>query len=106
MENINFILGIISAPPEAGKNLAEAMVTENLAACVQISSPVTSIYRWEGNIEESQEVLLYLKTVAGKTHQIREFLQKKHPYDVPEFITIPVIDGLPKYLKWIWDSLG
>jgi periplasmic divalent cation tolerance protein len=106
MENIYYVMGIISAPPEAGEVLAKGLVEQNLAACVQISSPVTSIYRWEGKLEESKEVLLYLKTEANQTHGIKEYLEKEHPYDVPEFITLGITDGLPRYLKWVWDSLN
>jgi len=105
MEHVSYVMGIISAPPEEGAKLAEALVEEKLAACVQVSSPVTSVYRWEGKIEHSQEVLLFVKTETGRIRSIKEFLLKEHPYEVPEFITLPITDGLPRYLKWIDTSL-
>ncbi len=101
MENIYYVMGIISAPEgEAGK-LAKMLVREKLAACAQVTEPITSTYWWDGKVEEAAEVLIYIKTETGRVRAIKEFLKAHHSYDVPEFIIVPIMEGNPAYLKWI-----
>ena len=101
MENIYYVMGIISAPEEEANQLAKSLVQKKLAACAQVSTPVTSTYWWDGKVEETTEALIYIKTETGRVHAIKEFLKTHHSYDVPEFIVVPIMEGNPAYLKWV-----
>ncbi len=94
---------IISSFPskETAKEVAGKLVKNKLAACVQITSPVTSIYEWEGKINEDEEVLLFIKTSSASKERTIEFIKKDHPYDVPEIIVLPVVGGFDKYIEWV-----
>ena len=80
---------------------AGAVVDEGLAACCQVSAPVTSLYRWEGRTERAAEVILACKTTAGAWPALCDFLKARHPYEVPEIIAWPITHGLPAYLDWV-----
>ncbi|WP_206171745.1 divalent-cation tolerance protein CutA [Thiorhodococcus mannitoliphagus] len=81
--------------------LARALVAEHLAACVSLLPGVTSVYRWEGRVEEDDELLLLIKTTAERTNDLTERLRQLHPYDVPEIIAVPITEGLEEYLSWV-----
>jgi len=85
---------------ELAKEIAHNLVSENLAACVQQLGPITSTYRWENKIQEDQEWLLLIKTNQTQYQTIETYLQKTHPYEVPEIIAIPITEGSESYLKW------
>jgi periplasmic divalent cation tolerance protein len=92
----------VTAPdPEVARSLARAVVEEGLAACVNLLPGVRSIYRWKGAVEEADEVLLVLKTRADRVETLRERVEALHPYEVPEFVVLPVEGGLDAYLSWI-----
>lgn len=84
-----------------GETLARTLVTEKLAACVNISSPVTSIYRWESQIEQAEEVALTIKTTRQGYAACAARLRSLHPYELPEIVGIHVNEGLPEYLAWV-----
>jgi periplasmic divalent cation tolerance protein len=90
---------------EAGR-LARALVEERLAACVNISSPIRSVYRWGGKLCDDREVLLVIKTSRDLFDRVRRTVEKLHSYQVPEVICLPVIDGAPNYLNWLAGELG
>lgn len=81
--------------------LAEALVEGHLAACVNLLPAVTSVYRWQGKLERSAEVLLLAKTTPDRLPQLQETLRSKHPYELPEIIAVPVTQGLAPYLDWV-----
>jgi len=81
--------------------LAEMLVKERLAACVQIIPRIESIYEWEGKIHDDQEYLLIIKTREKRVGGIKKALEKHHSYEVPEFIVLPIIDGMDEYIKWM-----
>ncbi|MFQ5662473.1 MAG: divalent-cation tolerance protein CutA [Terriglobia bacterium] len=89
---------------EAGR-IARALVEERLAACVNISSPIRSLYRWEGQVCDDQEVLLVIKTARALFDRVRRAVEKRHSYQVPEVICLPVIDGAPNYLNWLTEAV-
>ncbi len=91
---------------ENALNLARTLVSEHLAACVNITASVESIYRWEGKIEQGLEYLLLTKTTADKVDALHERLLQLHPYEVPEFLVLPVESGSDKYLTWIRESVS
>ncbi|WP_295454724.1 divalent-cation tolerance protein CutA [uncultured Thiodictyon sp.] len=86
---------------ETAVRIAERLVGERLAACVNLLPGLTSIYRWQGAIERETEVLLLIKTVAGHLPALTETLRGLHPYAVPEIIALPITEGLPDYLSWV-----
>ena len=99
------VLLVISTFPDAetAERIGRELVTEKLAACVNILPGVRSIYRWEGKIEEGAEVIAFLKTTPARCAALQTKLKALHPYDVPELIAVPVTDGLPDYLRWVAD---
>jgi periplasmic divalent cation tolerance protein len=83
--------------------LAEAVVEGRLAACVQMV-PIDSVYRWDGEVVRDTEVLLLVKTTADRYPELEAAIEEIHPYQTPEVVALPVLDGLPAYLTWIRDS--
>ncbi len=93
---------LVTAPSaEVGTRLARALVAEHLAACVNLLPGVHSIYRWHDELQESDEVMLVIKTRDEVVDTLRERVVALHPYEVPEFIVLPVVGGLESYLSWI-----
>ena len=87
------------------RKIAHHLVETRLAACVNISQPIKSVYRWEGQIAEEGEFLLFIKSTRGLFPDIKTEISKIHSYHNPEIICLPVIDGSPDYLQWISDSV-
>lgn len=81
--------------------LAGELVEQRLAACVHILPVGTSVYLWQGRIEQSREYTLLIKTAAQCYTALQEWLVGHHPYDTPEIIALPIMAGLPDYLDWI-----
>lgn len=102
------ILVILSTAPdlETARKIASELVSRRLAACVNLAPGIESIYRWQGALESSHEVLLIIKTLADKHDQTLKALTELHPYDTPEGIAIPISSGLEKYLSWLSGSFG
>lgn len=83
------------------EHIAQTLVTEKLAACVNISSPVTSIYQWQGKVERAEEVCLTIKTSCKGYAACETKLRMLHPYELPEIVGIHVNEGLREYLAWV-----
>lgn len=95
-------MALTTVPDEAtAGRLARAWVEAGLAACVQIVPGVRSVYRWQGRLEEAAECQLWIKTTAGRIPALAERLQADHPYDVPEFIVIPITGAAEPYRRWL-----
>lgn len=90
----------------AAEYIAEAVVSERLAACVNLVPGVTSIYRWQGEIQRDAELLLIIKTRRAVYPQLEARISELHPYQVPELIALPVQAGSAAYLAWIADNTG
>jgi periplasmic divalent cation tolerance protein len=86
--------------------IARELVSQNLAACVNISAPVRSIYRWQGKVESAPEWLLTIKTTRHKFDELSATIQSLHSYELPEIIALPITAGFAPYLKWISDSVN
>jgi periplasmic divalent cation tolerance protein len=86
--------------------LARTLVQEKLAACVNIIPGISSIYRWQGKIEKSAELLLVLKTSAKRYPRLEKRIRALHSYTVPEILALPVDRGNSDYLKWLYASLS
>lgn len=81
--------------------LATTLVSEHLAACVNVLAPCRSVYRWQGTIESAQEVPLLIKTTAARYADLEAAIRAAHPYELPEIIAVPIAHGLPEYLDWV-----
>ncbi|GAA1500264.1 divalent cation tolerance protein CutA [Streptomyces synnematoformans] len=89
---------------EKAEALARGAVEARLAACAQVSAPVTSVYRWEGAVEESTEWQVLLKTTTARYAELEAHLRAAHDYDEPEIIATPVTHGSAGYLAWVADE--
>lgn len=83
--------------------LAQKLVEEKLAACVNIIQNIRSVYEWEGEIHDEQEHLLIIKSLKSRTEKIKAFIEKHHSYEVPEFVSFESDDALADYLQWAKD---
>jgi periplasmic divalent cation tolerance protein len=81
--------------------LAKTILSEKLAACVNLIPQVTSLYYWQGQLEEAQEVQLVIKSRRTLFGVLQQRLLALHPYDIPEIIALPVLAGAPEYLQWL-----
>ena len=81
--------------------IAEAVVAERLAACANVLAPVTSVFRWEGRIEQAEEGALILKTTQDNLEKLEKRIVELHSYDVPCIVAWPIIAGHAPYLTWI-----
>src|SRR5688572_10294982 len=84
--------------------LARTLVTERLAACVNLLPEMQSIYQWKGELTADRERQLIIKTTADRLEALRTRLHQLHPYEVPEFLVIPVTGGSTGYLQWLAES--
>jgi len=91
---------------EEARKIAHSLVDQGLAACVNIVPEVTSIYRWQGKVEEAREWSLIVKTTAAAFAQVREAIAALHSYEVPECVCLNIEDGSPAYLEWIGESVS
>lgn len=92
---------VTTCPVSDADRLAEALVQARLAACVNILGSIRSRYWWEGTIQSDQEAMLIMKTRDDMVEPLMRHLEDLHPYEVPEFVVLPVEAGLPAYLHWV-----
>jgi periplasmic divalent cation tolerance protein len=86
--------------------LGRLLVSEGLAACVNVLPPMQSVYQWHGTIQEDAERQLVIKTRVERLEALEARLRELHPYEVPEFVVLPVVDGSTAYLDWVRASVG
>ena len=98
----SLILVLTTLPDQAqAEALARELLTARLAACIQIGATVQSLYHWRGQIETASEIPLAIKTRAGLYPRVEETIRRRHPYELPEIVAVPISGGLPAYLDWI-----
>jgi periplasmic divalent cation tolerance protein len=101
-----FQLVLVTAPDiDNGRKIARVVLESKTAACVNILPKIESHYWWNGKLEETNEVLLIIKTTASKIVPLEKLIIDNHPYDTPEFITLPISSGNERYLNWLRDCL-
>jgi len=97
-----FIFVISTVPnEEEGKNIATKIVSERLAACVNLSSAVQSFYWWQGKISSEREFMLFIKTRNDLYAKLEQRIRALHSYEVPEIIALPLCQGSQDYLHWL-----
>ena len=104
-KKMEFVIVLITAPQAEAKELARILVGEKLAACANIIDTVSSIYWWEGKIQDDTEGLLILKTRNDMVDTLIARTKQIHSYAVPEIIALPIIRGNQDYLNWIDESV-
>ncbi len=101
----DLVVALSTAPDaEQAERIARALVEERLVACANLVPGLTSIYRWEGAVQAEAEVLLVMKTRRALVPRLKERLPQLHPYEVPELVVTPLVDGLDPYCRWVRDS--
>ncbi len=90
---------------EDARRIAEVLVESRLAACVQVSGPISSTYRWQGKIETASEWRCVVKTRRDLYDRVEGAIRDAHPYDVPEVLATPIIAGSAAYLRWLDDEV-
>ena len=100
------VIILLSTFPDiaAARTAVRTLVEERLVACGNIMPGVESIYRWQGAVETSMEVMVIFKTTADSAEAAQARLRELHPYEVPEILRLPVDGGWPPYLDWVRDS--
>ena len=89
----------------SAQKIAENLVETRLAACVQIEGPVTSVYRWKGNVETAEEWRCTIKTVRRLYRDVEHRIRQLHSYDEPEILATTVDEGSDSYLDWLGDQV-
>lgn len=97
-----YIIVLITAPDEEeAARLSRTIVGERLAGCVNIIRSIRSIYRWQGQMEDGQEVLMIIKTKRALFERLQKRISDLHSYSVPEIIALPLVGGSEQYLNWL-----
>ena len=105
MSSTEFVIALTTLPSDGDAAVfARTLVEERLAACVSFQSGVESVYSWAGHLERNQERQVIIKTTTSRVEALWARVRELHPYDVPEFLVLPVTDGNAAYLQWIRDS--
>jgi periplasmic divalent cation tolerance protein len=104
MKNFIQVLTTTKTKEEAEK-IAQYLVEQKLAACVQITGPIASTYRWKGKVETANEWLCLIKTLEDLYDKVETAIKKLHSYETPEIIAVPIIKGNSEYLSWLNDVL-
>lgn len=97
------VILVFTTVPDAAtaRRIAAAILANRVAACVNMMAPCTSIYHWEGQLEESSEVPLLIKSTGRCYAALEQMISAEHPYRVPEIVAVPIQSGLESYLDWI-----
>jgi uncharacterized protein involved in tolerance to divalent cations len=98
------VVFMTAADTEQASRIAEMLVNETLAACVQILPEMQSIYVWKGEVQREREVLVLAKTTRAKFDELERRVRAVHSYETPEIIAVPIVTGSEPYLKWLISS--
>ena len=91
---------------EAAEKLADAVITERVAACVNILAPCRSVYRWKDEVQHDEEHPVLIKPTRARFPALEAAMRSAPPYELPEIIAVPVTAGLPQYLQWVADEVS
>lgn len=102
MANVDHIIVYVTVPnDETARSMSQEILKQKLAACINAIPQMTSSYWWEGRIEESQEIVLLIKTRLDCFDNLCSYILQVHPYEIPCILKLPIIGGNPTYLNWI-----
>lgn len=104
MKTDSMVVLVTCSSEEEAVIISKALVEDRLAACVNLISPVRSIYRWEGKIWDEKEWLLVIKTRKERFEEVEAKVKSLHSYSVPEIIALPILEGSASYLNWIIEN--
>lgn len=104
MENDCVVVWTTIGSTADGRGMASILVTERLAACVNVLPEMESFYRWKGQVENDHERQLVMKTTVARVAALRARVHELHDYEVPEFLVLPIAGGSEAYLNWIRES--
>lgn len=105
MPDTEYVLVLTTLPADAdAAGFGRTLVEARLAACVNLLAPMESIYRWEGRVERESERQLLIKTSRDRVPALWDRVRELHPYDVPEFLVLPIAGGNDAYLGWVGES--
>lgn len=105
MPDMQHVLILTTLPADAdAAAFARTLIEGRLAACVNLLPLMESVYRWGGAVEHESERQIVMKTSKDRTDALWQRVRELHPYDVPEFIVLPIVDGNDAYLRWIGES--
>jgi periplasmic divalent cation tolerance protein len=97
-----YVLVLTTLPVNSdAEAFAFALIDDRLAACVNVAGEMTSVFRWGGRVERERERQLIIKTTGARLPALMDRLRERHPYEVPEILAIPVVDGSAAYLQWV-----
>ena len=100
-----YVIVLTTLPGDAdGADFGRKLVEDRLAACVNLLPVMDSVFRWEGQVEHDTERQVIVKTSRDRVVALWERIREIHPYEVPEFVVLPIVDGSEAYLKWIGES--
>jgi periplasmic divalent cation tolerance protein len=99
------VLTTVGSQDEA-ERICAALIERRLAACVQVLGPITSRYRWQGEVEEAQEWQCLAKTELGRYPEVEDAIRQAHSYEEPEILAIPILAGSKGYLAWVSESVA
>jgi periplasmic divalent cation tolerance protein len=102
----SLVVFVTCGSEEEALKIAHALVEERMAACVNLMSPIRSIYRWEGKIWDEKEWLLIIKTQAARFEDLEKRVKSLHSYSLPEIIALPIIKGSSSYLNWLKEMMS
>jgi len=86
---------------DSAQLVADALIENRAAACVNILAECSSVYRWQGKVESASEIPLLIKTTRAAYPRVEELIRAQHPYELPEIIAVSVVAGMPAYLQWV-----
>ncbi len=92
---------VTSDSRDEADRIASAVVARRLAACAQVVAPISSTYRWGGEVQQAEEWLLLMKTTADRFENLAACVRELHSYEVPEIVAVPIVQGTQDYLEWI-----
>lgn len=105
MEEIVLVLTTVPEEFDAAA-FARTLIEERLAACVNVLPPQVSTYRWDGAIEVAREHQVVIKTTAGRVDALHQAVRRRHPFDLPEFLVLPVLKADPAFAQWVRQSIA
>lgn len=103
---MKYLVVFSTVPPSSASRLAKHLVSSRVAACVNIVPGLTSFFHWQGKLDRAKESLLIIKTTGKALPALMREIKKRHPYECPEIVALPIVSGIKSYLDWIQSSVA